>query len=174
MSYPKGYNPPGGPNSSGGSPSGSYPKPKRRRRGAIAAVIIIIFLFVIGVGAYSSTKQPTTQTSSNLETSSNLGSPSEQSTSPSSSGSPSEQSTSPSSSGSPSEQSTSASPPSSGYSEPESSSGSANCDPSYPDFCIPSPPPDLDCPDVSGKRFTVSGSDPHGFDRDGDGVGCES
>jgi hypothetical protein len=49
-----------------------------------------------------------------------------------------------------------------------------DCDPSYPDFCIPSPPPDLNCADVSQKRFTVSGSDPHGFDRDGDGVGCES
>jgi hypothetical protein len=51
---------------------------------------------------------------------------------------------------------------------------SGDCDPSYPDFCIPSPPPDLNCADVSQKRFTVSGSDPHGFDRDGDGVGCES
>lgn len=50
----------------------------------------------------------------------------------------------------------------------------SGCDPSYPDACIPSPPPDLDCADVSQKRFTVSGSDPHGFDRDGDGIGCES
>jgi endonuclease YncB( thermonuclease family) len=50
----------------------------------------------------------------------------------------------------------------------------SNCDPSYPDACIASPPPDLDCADVSQKRFTVSGSDPHGFDRDGDGIGCES
>jgi hypothetical protein len=53
-------------------------------------------------------------------------------------------------------------------------SGNSNCDPSYPDFCIPSYPPDLDCPDISTKRFTVLSSDPHGFDRDGDGVGCES
>ena len=52
-------------------------------------------------------------------------------------------------------------------------SSQSGCDPSYPDSCIPSPPPDLDCGDV-GKRFTVTGSDPHGFDRDGDGVGCES
>jgi hypothetical protein len=51
---------------------------------------------------------------------------------------------------------------------------SSNCDPSYPDFCIPSPPPDLNCADISQKRFTVTGSDPHGFDRDGDGIGCES
>lgn len=49
-----------------------------------------------------------------------------------------------------------------------------NCDLSYPDFCIPSPPPDLNCADMSQKRFSVSGSDPHGFDRDGDSVGCES
>jgi micrococcal nuclease len=32
----------------------------------------------------------------------------------------------------------------------------------------------LNCPDISQKRFTVRGSDPHGFDRDNDGVGCES
>jgi hypothetical protein len=49
-----------------------------------------------------------------------------------------------------------------------------NCDSSYPDFCIPPPPPNLNCPDISQKRFTVSGSDPHGFDRDNDGIGCES
>jgi hypothetical protein len=48
-----------------------------------------------------------------------------------------------------------------------------NCDPSYPDFCIP-PPPDLDCADVDGSNFTVLPPDPHGFDREGDGVGCES
>jgi len=49
-----------------------------------------------------------------------------------------------------------------------------SCDPSYPDFCIPSPPPDLDCKDISQKRFTVIGSDPHRFDGDKDGIGCES
>jgi hypothetical protein len=49
-----------------------------------------------------------------------------------------------------------------------------NCDSSYPDFCIPPAPPNLNCPDIPQKRFTVSGSDPHGFDRDKDGVGCES
>jgi len=55
-----------------------------------------------------------------------------------------------------------------------SGSGGGNCDPSYPTVCIPPPPPDLDCGDISYRRFTVVGSDPHGFDRDGDGVGCES
>lgn len=49
-----------------------------------------------------------------------------------------------------------------------------NCDASYPDFCIPSPPPNLNCPDIPQKRFTVTGPDPHGFDRDNDGIGCES
>ena len=45
---------------------------------------------------------------------------------------------------------------------------------SYPDFCIPSPPPDLDCKDIPQKRFTVLQPDPHRFDGDKDGIGCES
>ena len=49
-----------------------------------------------------------------------------------------------------------------------------NCDSSYPDFCIPPPPPDLNCADILDKRFTVLPPDPHGLDRDGDGIGCES
>jgi hypothetical protein len=56
----------------------------------------------------------------------------------------------------------------------QSYSQTGNCDPSYPDFCIKSPPPDLNCADVSQKHFKVLPPDPHGFDRDGDGVGCES
>lgn len=52
--------------------------------------------------------------------------------------------------------------------------GGGGCDPSYPDFCIPPPPPDLDCAQVGGSNFTVVGSDPHGFDGDNDGVGCET
>ena len=49
------------------------------------------------------------------------------------------------------------------------------CHSSYPDFCIPPPPPDLDCPDIRGKKpFRVRGADPHGFDRDRDGWACES
>lgn len=50
---------------------------------------------------------------------------------------------------------------------------SGNCDPSYPDACIPPSPPDLDCGDVSSRRFTVLPPDPHGFDGDSDAVGCE-
>ena len=49
-----------------------------------------------------------------------------------------------------------------------------NCDSAYPDFCIPPAPPDLDCADVNGTNFTVEGTDPHGFDGDGDGIGCVS
>lgn len=51
---------------------------------------------------------------------------------------------------------------------------SNDCDPSYPDFCIASYPPDLDCGDISQKRFTVLQPDPHSFDGDKDGIGCES
>lgn len=52
--------------------------------------------------------------------------------------------------------------------------GGGNCDPSYPSVCIPPPPPDLDCKDISYRRFTVLSPDPHGFDGDFDGIGCES
>ncbi|WP_299293550.1 hypothetical protein [Nitrosopumilus sp.] len=48
-----------------------------------------------------------------------------------------------------------------------------SCDPSY-SVCIPPYPPDLDCGEIPHSNFRVSGSDPHGFDRDGDGIGCES
>jgi endonuclease YncB( thermonuclease family) len=48
------------------------------------------------------------------------------------------------------------------------------CDPSYPAVCIPPPPPDLDCADVPYSDFKVVGADPHGFDGDRDGIGCES
>ncbi|MSQ08109.1 MAG: hypothetical protein EXR44_02225 [Dehalococcoidia bacterium] len=47
------------------------------------------------------------------------------------------------------------------------------CDRSYPTVCIPPPPPDLDCNQVKFRRFKVVGADPHHFDRDRDGVGCE-
>lgn len=49
-----------------------------------------------------------------------------------------------------------------------------NCDPAYPSVCIPPPPPDLDCSDIPHRRFRVLAPDPHNFDRDRDGVGCES
>jgi micrococcal nuclease len=57
---------------------------------------------------------------------------------------------------------------------PSTQTQQPSCDPSYPDFCIPSPPPDLDCKDIPQKRFTVLQPDPHRFDGDKDGIGCES
>ena len=58
---------------------------------------------------------------------------------------------------------------------PVSTGAAVSCDPSYPDFCIPPPPPDLNCDDVQGpKPFHVRPPDPHGFDRDHDGWGCGS
>lgn len=63
-------------------------------------------------------------------------------------------------------------PPQSGPGS-ESDAPAGRCHPSYPGVCIPPPPPDLDCPDVEHRRFRVEGSDPHRFDGDGDGVGCE-
>lgn len=50
----------------------------------------------------------------------------------------------------------------------------AGCDSAYPDVCIPPPPPDLDCPEISYRNFRVLSPDPHRFDGDHDGVGCET
>lgn len=49
-----------------------------------------------------------------------------------------------------------------------------NCEPSYPDFCIPLYQPDLDCDEIGYKNFRVDQPDPHDFDRDEDGIGCET
>jgi micrococcal nuclease len=48
-----------------------------------------------------------------------------------------------------------------------------NCHPSYPTVCIPPPPPDLDCNQIPHRRFQVLPPDPHRFDSDRDGIGCE-
>lgn len=54
------------------------------------------------------------------------------------------------------------------------------CHPSYPDFCIPPPPPDLDCRQIAADRkpfrvrHNVADPDPHRFDRDRDGRACEA
>lgn len=65
----------------------------------------------------------------------------------------------------------------SSYSSSNSYSGSypssgSNCDPNYSGVCIPKDSPDLDCADIGGP-VRVTGSDHHGLDRDGDGIGCE-
>jgi micrococcal nuclease len=56
---------------------------------------------------------------------------------------------------------------------PPAAAPRAGCDASYPTVCIPPPPPDLDCADVPYSNFAVRGADPHRFDGEGDGVGCE-
>ena len=48
---------------------------------------------------------------------------------------------------------------------------SSDCEPGYSP-CVPRYPPDLDCADLNGP-YSVTGSDPHRLDRDGDGTGCE-
>ena len=48
------------------------------------------------------------------------------------------------------------------------------CDQSYSDACIPPPPPDLNCDDLPYINFAVRPPDPHDFDRDSDGLGCEA
>jgi hypothetical protein len=52
------------------------------------------------------------------------------------------------------------------------------CAASYPTVCIPPPPPDLDCGDISYRdfrvRWDVADADPHRFDGNRDGFGCES
>lgn len=54
----------------------------------------------------------------------------------------------------------------------------SNCHPSYVGVCIPPPPPDLDCSQIPYRNFqviyTVPNPDPHRFDGDRDGIGCES
>jgi hypothetical protein len=48
------------------------------------------------------------------------------------------------------------------------------CDPAYPTVCIPPPPPDLNCGDIPFTNFTVLAPDPHNFDGNNDGIGCQS
>lgn len=50
----------------------------------------------------------------------------------------------------------------------------AQCDSNYSGVCVPVVGYDLDCKDIPAKRFQSTGSDPHGLDRDKDGVACES
>jgi hypothetical protein len=52
------------------------------------------------------------------------------------------------------------------------------CAASYPTVCIPPPPPDLNCGDIPYRNFRVRWDvpdpDPHHFDGDRDGIGCET
>jgi micrococcal nuclease len=56
---------------------------------------------------------------------------------------------------------------------PSSTDDRPGCDPSYPEVCIPPYPPDLSCGDVPYDHLRVLPPDPHHFDGNGDGVGCE-
>jgi hypothetical protein len=73
---------------------------------------------------------------------------------------------------------TTAPPPTTPAPPPATTTTAANCAPSYPDVCIPPPPPDLDCKDIPYRNFrviyNVPNPDPHRFDGDHDGVGCET
>ncbi|MGH2819115.1 MAG: excalibur calcium-binding domain-containing protein, partial [Actinomycetota bacterium] len=51
--------------------------------------------------------------------------------------------------------------------------GGSGCDSNYEGACAASYPPDLDCGEVPASGFRSVGSDPHGFDGDGDGIACE-
>jgi hypothetical protein len=44
-----------------------------------------------------------------------------------------------------------------GFESCEEAMSNGNCDSSYPDVCIASPPPDLNCNDVSYKYIKVEG-----------------
>jgi len=68
-------------------------------------------------------------------------------------------------------------PPTTTTPPPPTTTKGRNCHPSYPTVCIPPPPPDLDCSDIPYRNFPVRHDvpdpDPHRFDGNKDGVGCE-
>ncbi len=51
----------------------------------------------------------------------------------------------------------------------------SRCEPAYPNVCIPSPPPDLECDDkqVPEGPFRAKDEDPHRLDSNKDGSACE-
>jgi micrococcal nuclease len=63
--------------------------------------------------------------------------------------------------------------------QPAPPAAGGDCDPSYPDYCIPLNSPDLDCGDIR-RSLTVLPPDPHRLDGmpgqagEPDGIGCES
>jgi micrococcal nuclease len=63
--------------------------------------------------------------------------------------------------------------------QPAPPAARGDCDPSYPDYCIPPNSPDLDCGDIR-RSLTVLPPDPHRLDGmpgqagEPDGIGCES
>ncbi len=65
-------------------------------------------------------------------------------------------------------------PGASGHAEARPCTIRPTATPPYPTVCIPPSPPDLDCGEIAYRRFTVLPPDPHRFDGDHDGIGCES
>ena len=53
------------------------------------------------------------------------------------------------------------------------SSSQEGCDSSYPEICITTYSAKLSCGDIPFRNFKVLLPDAHGFDSDGDGIGCE-
>ncbi|HYY85820.1 MAG TPA: hypothetical protein VE594_01805 [Nitrososphaeraceae archaeon] len=53
------------------------------------------------------------------------------------------------------------------------SNSTEGCDSSYPEICITTYSAKLTCADIPFRNFKVLLPDPHGFDSDGDGIGCE-
>lgn len=50
----------------------------------------------------------------------------------------------------------------------------AGCEPAYTDVCVPPAPPILTCAEADAWNIVIESADPHGFDTDGDGIGCET
>jgi hypothetical protein len=61
-----------------------------------------------------------------------------------------------------------------GEDEDDDNGNGGNCDLSYPGVCIPRYPPDLDCGEVRYTDFKVLPPDRHDFDREGNGIGCQT
>ncbi len=53
------------------------------------------------------------------------------------------------------------------------SNSTEGCDSSYPEICITKYSSKLICADIPFRNFKVILPDPHGFDSDADGIGCE-
>lgn len=53
------------------------------------------------------------------------------------------------------------------------SNSTEGCDTSYPEICITTYSAKLICADIPFRNFKVLLPDPHGFDSDGNGIGCE-
>jgi hypothetical protein len=56
---------------------------------------------------------------------------------------------------------------------PSNGGGGGDCEPSYPTVCLPRGH-DVDCGEISARRFEVLAPDPYRLDGNHDGIGCES